>query len=127
MMNDWTEFKGVRQRVSLRNPKVTLGKKLDMYFSARTLEVLGNPKAVRFFFDVSRSLIGIRKETPDADQAFPIYMNKGGRSSTGKLYAGIFCNAFGIRPEHTITFNDIHVDADGIMILDLKTATRARR
>ena len=90
MMNDWTEFRGVRQSVSLRNPKVTLGKKLDMYFSARTLELLGNPKAVRFSFDVSRSLIGIRKETPDADQAFPIYMNKGGRSSTGKLYAGIF-------------------------------------
>lgn len=127
MISDWTEFKGVRQRVSLRNPKVTLGKNLDMYFSARALEVLGNPTAVRFFYDVSRSLIGIVKESPDCDRAFPVYMNRGGRNSTGKLYAGMFCNAFNIRPEHSITFNDIHVDADGIMILDLKTATRVRR
>ena len=42
--------------------------------------------------------------------------------------AGIFCNAFGIHLEHIITFHDVRVDADAIMILDMmKTATRGRR
>ena len=111
----------------MRVPRVTLTKYKDMYLNAKAVEVLGKPAAIRFFFDVSRSLIGIRKESPEVDQAFAFHMHEKKSGATGTVHAGIFCNAFGIHPEHTITFHDIQVDADGIMILDLKTATRVRR
>lgn len=111
----------------MRVPRVTLTKHKDMYLNAKAVEALGKPDAIRFFFDVPRSLIGIRKELPEIDQAFTFHKHEKKSGATGTVHAGSFCNAFGIHPEHTITFHDVRVDADGIMILDLKTATRVRR
>jgi hypothetical protein len=41
--------------------------------------------------------------------------------------ASAFCNHFGIEPEETMAFFDVRIDGDGIMTLDLTTATRLRR
>ena len=127
MMKDWTVFSGVPRKVKMLKPHVTLTKHKDMYLNAKAVEALGTPEAIRFFFDVSRSLIGIRQESPDVEQAFTLHLDEKKSGTTGKIHAGIFCNFFGVNPEYTITFHDIRVDGDGIMILDLKTATRVRR
>ena len=113
--------------MSLRKPWVTLGKNKDMYFNAKALELLGQPEAVRFLFDTAQRLIGIRKESPKVEQAFPIKRETRDSGTTGRLQASLFCTAYGIKPDYRIAFHDIHIDADGIMILDLKTATRIRR
>ena len=87
---------------------------------------LGEPGPVRYFFDVGRGWIGIKKESPDCEQAFPIRKKTNGQGG-GLVRAGHFCNRYGIQLEDSIRFENIRVDADGMLILDLKTARRIRR
>ena len=104
---------------------VTLSRDKDFYINKVALDALGDPEAVRYFFDVGRSWIGIRKESPEIEQAFPLRKKMKGQG--GLVRAAQFCNRYGIHPEVSITFQDVRVDADGMMILDLKTARRIRR
>ena len=127
MMKDWSVFNGAPTKVKMRKPWVTLGKNKDMYFNAKALELLGQPEAVRFLFDNARKLIGIRKESPKIEEAFPVKRVDLASGTIGRLQASLFCTAYGIKPPYRLVFHDIHVDADGIMILDLKTATRLMR
>ena len=127
MLNDWTEFKGSPMKVSMQYPWVTLGPKTDFYLNARALDLLGQPDAVRFFFDSARNTIGIRKETSIVVNSFPVKKETRGSGTAGRIEASPFCTAFNIKPPYRISFRDIHVDDDGIMILALTTATRIRR
>lgn len=111
----------------MSKPWVTLGKNKDMYFNAKAFELLGQPEAVRFLFDNARRLIGVRKESPKIEEAFPIKRKNLESGPVAYLQASLFCSAYGIKPPYRLVFHDIHIDADGIMILDLKTATRLIR
>ena len=122
MLNDWTEFKGSPMKVSMQYPWVTLGPKKDFYLNARALDLLGQPDAVRFFFDSARNTIGIRKETSMVVNSFPVKKETRGSGTAGRIEASPFCTAFNIKPPYRISFRDIHVDDDGIMILALTTA-----
>ncbi|MEQ1763394.1 MAG: hypothetical protein ABL984_09650 [Pyrinomonadaceae bacterium] len=103
---------------------VSLTADRHFYLNKHALEGLGNPKAVRFFFDVGRSRVGIRKESPDVEQSVLVR----GKSHSRALVSGAqFCNYYGIKPEGPITFQNVHVDSDGMLVLDLKTARRIRR
>ncbi|MDI1241368.1 MAG: hypothetical protein PSX80_05550 [bacterium] len=124
MMNDWTEFKGAPMKVSMLSPWVTLGTKKDFYLNAKALDILGLPDTVRFFFDSARNIIGIRKVISTAANAFPVKKEERGSGTAGRIEASPFCTAFSIKPPYRIAFQDIHVDDDGMMILNLTTATR---
>ena len=104
---------------------VTLSKDMDFYINKVALDALGDPEAVRYFFDVGRSWIGIRKESPEVEQAFPLRKKVKGQG--GLVRAAQFCSRYGIRLEDSIAFQDVRIDADGMLILDLKTARRIRR
>ena len=102
---------------------VTLTMEKDFYLNRVVLEALGEPKAVRYFFDVGRSRIGLRAESPEVEQAVLVRP----RGNQALARAGHFCTYYGIRPEGSITFQDVYVDNDGMLVLDLKTARRVRR
>lgn len=121
MMQDWTEFTGTPRKVRMENPRVTLGKYKDIYLNLKAYEALGSPESIRFFYDTARSRIGLRKSSPEDNNAFPV-KKEPGRGAGATVHAAYFCNNYGIKPDQTIEFTDITIDANGIMVLDLKTA-----
>ena len=104
--------------------RVTLTAGKDFYLNRLALEALGKPEAVKYYFDVSRSRIGIKAASPDAEES--VLVRKRERDY-GLVRAAHFCNYYGIKPEESIVFQDVHTDADGLLILDLKKAARVRR
>ena len=125
MMTDWQEFKGGEHKTRYKFPRVTMSKSGEIRFGRRALEVLDRPRAVTLYFDVSRSCIGVKPVTP-SETSFEMV-----RREDTSLYAYVrgssFCKHYGIKPEASIEFVDVEMDADGIMVLDLKTARRLRR
>ena len=120
MTNDWIAFNESGYELRRRNPRVLLTKDKMFRLNRKALELLGEPTAVRFFYDVGRGRIGIRAETPDAGHAFPI--RKRDKGQTAIVHASLFCNRFGIKPESTLEFDGVRLDNDGILILELGTA-----
>lgn len=121
MMQDWTEFTGAPRKVRMENPRVTLGKYKDIYLNLKAYEALGCPESIRFYYDTARDRIGLRKSSPEDNNAFPVRKERGsGAGAT--IHAAYFCNNYGIKPERTIEFTNITIDANAIMVLDLKTA-----
>ncbi len=122
MNNDWLEFKEDGYTTKRRIPRVLLSKERHFRLNKKALELIGEPKAVRFLFDVGRSRIGIRAVEPDAAHSFPVHLLNKGHSSI--VHASLFCNSMGIRPECTVEFQSVRVDDEGTLLLDLTTARR---
>jgi hypothetical protein len=121
MMQDWTEFTGSPREVRRRNPRVTLSKYKDIYLNLKAYEALGRPERIQFFYDTARSRIGLRKSLHEDNNAFPV-KKEPGSGSGATVHAAYFCNNYGIRPDRAIEFTNVTIDANGIMVLDLKTA-----
>lgn len=120
MTSDWIEFNDSTTELRHRSPHVLLSAQKAFRINAKAYEMLGEPKAVRFLFDVGRSRIGIRAEDPSAPYAFPVKRNSSGR--TVQVRGALFCNKYGIRPDTTVDFQDVRLDSEGTLLLDLKTA-----
>ena len=121
MTNDWIEFKENSYELKRKLPRVLLTELKLFRLNRKALELIGNPKAVCLFYDAGRNRIGIRADENGSNHSLPIRMrDRGGQ--TGTVHAAMFCNRFGIRPEVTIEFDSVRVDADGTLILELGTA-----
>ena len=122
MTNDWIEFEESGYELRRNSPRVLLTREKMFRLNARAMELLGVPTSVKLFFDISRNRIGIRGEAANAKNAFPIRRRDNGKSAI--VHGSLFCNRFGIRPESTLEFDGVQLDGDGILILDVSTATR---
>ena len=120
MTSVWIEFNDSTIELRHRSPHVLLGVTRTFRINAKAYELLGEPKAVRFLFDVGRSRIGIRAEDPDAPHAFPVKRNQSGQ--TVLVRGALFCNKYGIKPTTTVDFQDVRRDGEGTLLLDLTTA-----
>lgn len=121
MIKHWTPFEGSAYGTKRHRPRVTLTRGKMMTFNRRAHEALGKPEAVRFFFDKHLKRIGVMPEQPDNPSAFVMQHRRD--YSYRLVRASAFCNHFGIEPEATMAFFDVGVDGEGIMTLDLTTAT----
>ncbi len=122
MNTEWIEFNDDHQNADKHNPRVALDGRRHFRLNAKALELLGKPKAVRFLFDAGQNRIGIRREEVDKPHAFQVVPSRSGTTSIVRGYP--FCKRFGIKPDFTIAFQDIHLDGAGTLILDLATAKR---
>ncbi|MDI1240818.1 MAG: hypothetical protein PSX80_02710 [bacterium] len=122
--SDWIEFNDSTTELRHRSPHVLLGVTRTFRINAKAYELLGEPKAVRFLFDVGRSRIGIRAESPEKPHAFPVKRNQSGR--TVLVRGALFCNKYGIKPDTTVDFQDVRQDSEGTLLLDLTTAKAYR-
>lgn len=89
--------------------------------SRKTHQNIKEPTAVQLFFDTVNNRIGIKPAPPAARDAFPLA--KQGRHGGRLIRAYRLMLEFGIELPQTIKFRDITIDKDGILILDLRTAT----
>ena len=126
MMTDWQEFQGGEFLERSVRPRVTLNTAGEIYFGKKAYEALGKPEAVKLYFDVGGSRIGV-KPVPHGEKTFQIVHANQSKGSYGHARAATFCKYYGIRPEARIEFQDVHIDPDGIMVLDLTKAKRVRK
>jgi hypothetical protein len=122
MTNDWIEFTESGYQERRNSPRVMLSKDKIFRVNPQAMELLGRPTAVKFFFDVARNRIGIKGESDQAKNSFPI--RRRGTDSSAYVHGALFCNRFGIKPESTMAFDGVRLDGSGILILELSTATR---
>lgn len=99
---------------------VTLSPKGDFHFSRRTFERMGEPAAVRIFFDPAQGRFGLKPVAVGARNAFRVcrYGRRGGR----RVFAGAVLKECDINLQQTIQFYDVDLDNDGLLILDLRSA-----
>lgn len=122
MNNNWTLFKEDGWASRRRKPRVMLNAGRAFRLNKMALDMIGNPKAVQFLFDVGQSRIGIQAVDPEASHSFLVTKETAGQCSS--IRGAMFCNYYGIKPEHTIEFQSVRVDDENTLILDLKTARR---
>ncbi len=125
MNNNWSVFKEDGFASRRRKPRVMLNAGRAFRLNKKAMELIGNPKAVQFLFDVGQSRIGIQAVDPDAAHSFLVAKETLGQCSS--IRGAMFCNFYGIKPESTIEFQSVRVDEEGTLILDLKTARRSTR
>lgn len=121
MMRQWVEFKGRPNVKGANEVRVTLNKKGVFLLNKKALEMLGEPEAVKLFFDERNQSIGLGKATAEYENAFPVKSKDKYNNRT--VCASPFCRHNKVRVDSTIAFNNIEIDHDGIMALELHKAT----
>jgi hypothetical protein len=123
MIRHWTAFEsGPYQARTRKEPRVTIHKDKKLMLNRAACEALGDPPAIRLYFDKGANCIGLAATSPDEAFAFPMHQRD--NLPYRFVRAGSFCVHFGIEPTATMAFHDVSVDKDGIMTLDLTTAIR---
>lgn len=126
MTTDWQEYEGGQLSERYVRTRVTLNVGGEFYFGRKAFEALGMPEAVKLYFDVGGGRIGV-KAVQSGEKTFKVVHSNPANGVYGHVRAATFCRHYGIKPEGRIEFQDVDIDADGMMVLDLKTARRVRR
>jgi hypothetical protein len=121
----FVEFMGKPNRVRSDVPRVTLNKKGILLMNRHAFLELGEPPAVKFYFDGNGSVIGLRAADIRVTNAFPV--RKKDSHSNHVICAAPFCRHYGITPKCTILFTAIETDHTGLMKLDLRSAINITR
>ena len=125
MITHWEEFKLGPTVPADERLHVTLDRKGMILLNGNIHDRLGNPEAVVLLFDKVNSIIGINPASPNVPNAFKLKFRSRGRHRM--IFAIPFCRHYGISVDHTTVFVDPQIDEDGVLRLDLKATTRARR
>lgn len=126
MTTVWQKFECGQKGERYVRPRVTLNIDGVFYFGRKAFEALGMPDAVALYFDLDGGRIGVRAGQP-GEKTFQMVHSKPSKGRYGHLRAATFCRHYGIEPAARVDFQNVHVDADGMMVLDLKTARRMKR
>lgn len=104
---------------------VTINKSGALALSSVTHERLGSPEAVLIMFDRFSQRLGLKPAKLDMPNAYPVktYGRRGGKI----IRAYRLITEFGIRPPDTLEFHNPKLDADGILILDLRKVSVSRK
>ncbi|MBK9174330.1 MAG: hypothetical protein IPM28_15210 [Chloracidobacterium sp.] len=96
----------------------TLNRDGDIMLSRFTHEALGAPESVLVMYDSETHVIGLMPARVTQTDGFParIRGSYGGR----RIRAYRFCRRHGIKIEGTVRFPRVEIDAEGVLILDLK-------
>ena len=99
---------------------VTMNRKGEIALNGVALKRLGGAEAFHVLFDRVNSRIGLRPTNPAMKNAYPA--RKYGRRGARMVRAYRLLTEFGIELPDTMEFKDAEIDADGQLILDLRTA-----
>jgi hypothetical protein len=128
-MENWTTFNGRQFSRNARNePRVTLGKKGNIYLNGKAYEALGRPAAVEMSYEGNQRVIGLKPTDQRRTNAFKVRNHTTGNYK--RISAAAFCQHFRIRPTSTLLFQNVDITREGIMTLDLTntiTVTRGAR
>jgi hypothetical protein len=122
----FTEYTGRPNRTSAELPRVTLNDRGQISLNRYAFRELGEPSAVKLYFDGNNRVIGLRPADVRHSNSFPIRPKNQHR--TRRILASPFCRHFGILVTGSILFTDVEVDTrTKLMRLDLRTAVKVTR
>lgn len=98
---------------------VTLNRIGSIAMSRITWERLGSPRAVFIMWDRFNQRLGLKPAQGDERNAYPV--RNYGRRGAKIVRAYRLLTEFGIRPPDTLEFQGTRIDADGNLILDLRS------
>lgn len=125
MKYQWTEFHGSPNRKDRTEPRVTLNPRGVFFMNRKAFEAMGEPAAVRLFFDENRLRIGLKPADPTRQNAFPVKQKD--RWQNRVVHLSPFCKYHKIRIDRTVVFNELDLDDEGILTLDLNKTTSIGR
>lgn len=124
---EWLEFKGRQySRFSRLEPRITINKHSGFYLNNAAFRLLGEPGFVELKIDKMHRTIGMLPATAENKSSFVVKPH-GSNGKNKVIQAGAFCQQFGIRTRGTLLFNNIQFDDDGVLRLDLVSATKVGR
>ena len=107
-----------RAATASKAPLVTIQRQGPFSFNKAAYELLGNPEAVRLFFDKEEQIIGFAPASVDHPRAYPI-RPQGDRSVTYMVAGKAFTQHYGIDASVARRYG---VQArDDMVVLDLKS------
>lgn len=125
MISHWEEFKpGPTPKLDERM-HVTLNRRGLIFMNGNIHDRMGSPDAMVLLFDKVNSVIGLNPVSPDVPNAFRVKPKPPGRHRI--IHASPFCRHYGIAVDNTAVFLNPEIDENGVLRLDLKSTTRARR
>jgi hypothetical protein len=117
MIDDWEEFS-----FGASNPNgdlhVTIDRKGTILIGTKTFEAFGRPDHVVLLFSRSSSKIGIVPSNQHAKNSYVLKTR--GPNHYRVITANRFCRHYGIKVDRTVAFVEPKIDADRMLVLDLK-------
>ena len=125
MNRTWEEGGREERRTARVGHYATINSQGQIMLGRFTHEALDCAEAVMLLFDRLNMTLGIQKTHPRTENAYPVKpMGRHG----GKLIRGAqAANQFGLRINGTVRFINPEIDADGVLILDLRQTRPAGR
>lgn len=100
---------------------VTLNPRGEIVMTKTTWKKTGSPLAYQIFFDAANQRIGLKPSTPNSRGAY--HAGERGRHGSRRIMAYRLIAECRLVFRHTLQFPLAEIDPDGILILDLRTAT----
>jgi len=100
---------------------VTMNPRGEIVMTKRTWEKTGSPEAYQIFFDDANQRIGLKPTTPNSRGSY--LAGERGRHGSRRIMAYRLIVECRLVFRHTLQFPLAEIDPDGILILDLRTAT----
>ena len=88
-------------------------------------EKMGGAEAFLVLYDSANNTIGLKPTTPRTRNAYPAA--KSGRHGGRRVNAYRLITEYGLHIKDTLDFPDAEIDLDGVLVLNLRTATVSKR
>ena len=125
MLDQWEQFEAGPNDRSEEKLYVSINRKGQILLNKKAVECLEAPAAVVLFFSKPSQKIGGRDPRHNDKGAVPLKTRP--LSHSRMIHASPFCRNYGIRVDGTVSFVDIKLENDGLLILDLNKTTRVSR
>jgi hypothetical protein len=125
MKRDWREIPRNDKRAQWAGVYVTMNSKGTIVLNRAAHERMDSPAAFKLLYDSANNTIGLNPTGATMRDAYPAL--KSGRHGGRKVNAYRLITECSLHIKETLEFPDAEIDEDGILILNLRTATLSKR
>ncbi len=122
MSNSWERCPNGETTTRWARHYVSMNPKGYIVMNRKAHDALKNPEMVHLFFDTANNQIGVRAADARSHDVFRVA--KQGRHGGCLIRAYRLLQEFNIDVPETVRFHGAAIDKDGILVLDLNTATK---
>lgn len=125
MKRFWKEISRGDKRAQWAGLYVTMNGKGSIVLNRAAHERMGGAEAFLLLYDPANNTIGLKPTAAGIRNAYPAL--KSGRHGGRRVNAYRLLTECGLHIKDTLAFPDAEIDEDGILILNLRTATISNR
>lgn len=125
MKRNWRQIPRDDKRPQWAGIYVTMNNKGTIVLNRAAHERLGSPSAFLLFYDDANSTIGLKPTAVGKQHAYPL--TRSGRHGGRKLAAYRLIKECSLVIDKTLEFPDAEIEADGLLLLNLRTAKISNR